>query len=753
MATEGGPSLVNIPGIRESLKDMINNGAEIQGNASCYFNSLVNVVENSASLVLLPNNSQQSNIKAMTPGTGSVDFTFQRNTTATRINKDGLIEQVPANMPRLDYLNGDCPEILIQPQATNIFTYSDPDNLQTGMINTEIQANDWNLGFNNKLVLDNGNNSFDSRYFLIANLNIIDGQIYTIVFLARNQDGSVVTEGISNRTDTDIAANVAGGQSNDAIFKSIELLKDDIYFCKLVIPATFNKSITGVRKRNGQSTIPTEVTGLQIFEGDHRNMTLSSYIPTNGSIVTRNADNAYINNFTPKYSNRILNNKLSINDFTDYTLPTQTIDYGFSFDDLIGVNTYDNFNINEVEYYDVDVDTTNFREGLKDDTTLSLFPSENNTVGSVRTLQDDSFDFDRNSNATRVNKEGLIESVGANEMRVDYSTGEGSILIEPQRTNLINYSDSTDSNYSGFGYTSELNDWGIGLNNKIVIPDSTSYRLDLLSDFSTGTHTLSFYVKKFDGTIPVIIQDFKIQIGGTVIVDGVNGDINIELFKNDIYKIWVSVNRNVGGSNNRLTKGGVSVGLEFGGFQLEEGSYPTSYIPTNGTIQTRVRDFIDIKDFNTPVVNNNSFSVIMEYELLNPDANDIYGRGESLIFAMFKQGLPAFTTQFAIFKRGSVIGIRVRKQDVSFNRFLQTNIGIVANTKYKMVMNYIPNDKLQIIQNGVLWEFTNNDLPEFILDRGFFQAYDNSSQAQRIYNFQLLNKVITDQEAINLTTI
>ena len=52
------------------------------------------------------------------------------------------------------------------------------------------------------------------------------------------------------------------------------------------------------------------------------------------------------------------------------------------------------------------------------------------------------FDFARNSSATRVGENGLIQSVAANLPRINYENGIGHLLLEPQRTNLITYSES-----------------------------------------------------------------------------------------------------------------------------------------------------------------------------------------------------------------------------------------------------------------------------------------------------------------------
>ena len=48
------------------------------------------------------------------------------------------------------------------------------------------------------------------------------------------------------------------------------------------------------------------------------------------------------------------------------------------------------------------------------------------------------FDFSRASSATVVNKDGLIETVGSGQPRIDYKDdSEGALLLEPSRTNLL----------------------------------------------------------------------------------------------------------------------------------------------------------------------------------------------------------------------------------------------------------------------------------------------------------------------------
>ena len=54
------------------------------------------------------------------PNDSTADFDlFQRESTATRTNKDGLIELMSSNVPRIDYSDGGCPSLLLETQRTN----------------------------------------------------------------------------------------------------------------------------------------------------------------------------------------------------------------------------------------------------------------------------------------------------------------------------------------------------------------------------------------------------------------------------------------------------------------------------------------------------------------------------------------------------------------------------------------------------------------------------------------------------------
>jgi hypothetical protein len=78
-----------------------------------------------ASLVLTPNGVKSGKVYSIKPTDGVGDFDFTRASSATRVNSDGLIETVSTGVPRLDYTNGSCPSLLLEPQRTNLYLNSE----------------------------------------------------------------------------------------------------------------------------------------------------------------------------------------------------------------------------------------------------------------------------------------------------------------------------------------------------------------------------------------------------------------------------------------------------------------------------------------------------------------------------------------------------------------------------------------------------------------------------------------------------
>ncbi len=76
-------------------------------------------------LALIPSGYKSGTVYSILPTDGVGDFDFSRGSEAARVRKDGLIETVTNNVPRLDWLNSSCPSLLLEPQSTNTVTYSE----------------------------------------------------------------------------------------------------------------------------------------------------------------------------------------------------------------------------------------------------------------------------------------------------------------------------------------------------------------------------------------------------------------------------------------------------------------------------------------------------------------------------------------------------------------------------------------------------------------------------------------------------
>jgi hypothetical protein len=77
------------------------------------------------SITMIPSGYKYQKVYSVLPTNGDGDLTFSRNNAGSRVNKNGLIEQVATYVPRLDYSDGSCPSLLLEPASTNLALYSE----------------------------------------------------------------------------------------------------------------------------------------------------------------------------------------------------------------------------------------------------------------------------------------------------------------------------------------------------------------------------------------------------------------------------------------------------------------------------------------------------------------------------------------------------------------------------------------------------------------------------------------------------
>lgn len=358
---------------------------------------------------------------------------------------------------------------------------------------------------------------------------------------------------------------------------------------------------------------------------------------------------------------------------------------------------------------------------------------------------------------TSAAQSGILEDMP----RLDYSGSCPSLLLEPQRTNVVPNSEYFNSSSGWTLYDADVIQNAIsspdGLTNASkVLRDSTSYG-SLFVYNATGysvtngtTYMMSAFVKEGSGVNNFDFNFDHSGSGGYPIGTGgssrwsfnngltkeAGGDYaGYEDYGNGWYRIWVKGVASADGVCQYGFKGAAGTPLNsyfhIYGVQFEQGSYPTSYIPTYGTSQTRSLDVPSLASLQS---------------------NDIFGSTQGTALVEFSPLQDGYMFDYHI---NSVKYIRLyynasseelRVRDTIASQWYNTYLSLPEEQNSKVLLRW---------DNTTLTAFVNGSkaATDYTLTETIAIDYLEDLKTNKVKQISFFPTALTDSECIALTTL
>ena len=331
-----------------------------------------------------------------------------------------------------------------------------------------------------------------------------------------------------------------------------------------------------------------------------------------------------------------------------------------------------------------------------------------------------------------------------NVPRLDYTDSScPALLLEPQRTNLISYSEYFEGSY-----------WNTNSNalrslSSNLSPEGTAnaYRIEAVSGTQVGyvgvttigtTIKHSLYVRRISGSTTFNMVD----------VNNVSTQVDIT---NDWKRFSVTASATSTNLRSYLRLKEIGDVVEIFGFQAEEGSYATSYIPTYGSSVTRVKEVCEVTSAED-LIGQTEGTIAGEF---NYDSGEPTNRLFSIAGAdwntigSIRFDIISLKPQATIRANGGEPAKIIGTQDINVGTLVKFAV-VYTSTTLKMFVN-----GSQIGSTATLSGSLPSTLDEIRINAlgGSFVSDTQNNQLNPYKQALVFKTALTDQEAIDLTTI
>ena len=358
---------------------------------------------------------------------------------------------------------------------------------------------------------------------------------------------------------------------------------------------------------------------------------------------------------------------------------------------------------------------------------------------------------------------GILEDMP----RLDYSGGATcpSLLLEPQRTNQI----ANSEYYGASGWTRTRMSI---TSNAGVSPDGTNNASYFVEDSSNDSHQMESNVVTGTGSITGSVfaksgsrNEISLRLSGGVcsayydldageVISASGGTATIEDYGNGWYRCILTDSSAAYGSgrmqirsslNESITyQGDGSNSLLIYGATFEEGSYPTSYIPTYGSSVTRSVDDVNEKTGVSNLIGQSEGTLFLEFE--TPDVSQFCILYQVRTTGSSNVGQIDFRIQSG--------NLRALGNDAGTTQFNISAGAAVTGTRYKCALRYANND-VAFYVNGVLkGSDTNASFSSSALQQvSFSENTGTFLPSASIHQAILFPTGLTNTELASLTTL